>query len=105
MGTVVLELQVYLVQRPVDARLHHFNDIILHPRQHYLRLVTNGGRVFGVTAKGKDLKEARANAYAAAEWVQALYSSTFGPSAVSISPKKITPLKGRPSAFIASTVA
>ena len=34
------------------------------------QIVTNGGRVLGVTAKGKDLKEARANAYAAAEWVQ-----------------------------------
>ena len=34
------------------------------------KIVTNGGRVLGVTAKGKDLKEARANAYAAAEWVQ-----------------------------------
>lgn len=34
------------------------------------RIVTNGGRVLGVTAKGKDLKEARANAYAAIEWVQ-----------------------------------
>lgn len=33
-------------------------------------LVTNGGRVLGVTAKGKDLKEARANAYAATNWVQ-----------------------------------
>ncbi len=32
--------------------------------------VTNGGRVLGVTAKGKDLKEARANAYAATQWVQ-----------------------------------
>ena len=32
-------------------------------------IVTNGGRVLGVTAKGKDLKEARANAYAATEWV------------------------------------
>ena len=32
-------------------------------------LVTNGGRVLGVTAKGSDLKEARANAYAATEWV------------------------------------
>lgn len=32
-------------------------------------LVTNGGRVLGVTAKGADLKEARANAYAATEWV------------------------------------
>ncbi len=32
------------------------------------QIVTNGGRVLGVTAKGKDLKEARANAYAATEW-------------------------------------
>ena len=34
------------------------------------RIVTNGGRVLGITAKGKDLKEARTNAYAATEWVQ-----------------------------------
>ena len=34
------------------------------------QIVTNGGRVHGVTAKGKDLKEARANAYAATEWVK-----------------------------------
>lgn len=32
--------------------------------------VTNGGRVLGITAKGKDLKEARKNAYDATEWVQ-----------------------------------
>ena len=32
-------------------------------------IVTNGGRVLGVTAKGATLKEARANAYAATEWV------------------------------------
>lgn len=32
-------------------------------------IVTNGGRVLGVTAKGTDLKEARANAYKATEWV------------------------------------
>ncbi len=32
-------------------------------------LVTNGGRVLGVVAKGSDLKTARANAYAATEWV------------------------------------
>ena len=30
---------------------------------------TNGGRVLGVTATGKDLKEARANAYKATEWI------------------------------------
>lgn len=34
------------------------------------KIVTNGGRVLGVTAKGADLKEARANAYKATEWVQ-----------------------------------
>ena len=33
------------------------------------RFVTNGGRVLGVTAKGEDLKQARANAYAATEWI------------------------------------
>ncbi len=32
-------------------------------------IITDGGRVLGVTAKGKDLKEARANAYKAVEWV------------------------------------
>ena len=34
------------------------------------QIVTNGGRVFGVTAKGETLKEARANAYKATEWVK-----------------------------------
>jgi phosphoribosylamine--glycine ligase len=33
------------------------------------KIVTNGGRVLGVTALGRDLKEARANAYKATEWV------------------------------------
>ncbi len=33
-------------------------------------IVTNGGRVLGITAKGKDLKEARANAYEATKWVE-----------------------------------
>lgn len=33
-------------------------------------IVTNGGRVLGVTAKGKDLKEARANAYEAIRLVE-----------------------------------
>ena len=33
------------------------------------RVVTNGGRVLGVTALGDTLKEARANAYKAVEWV------------------------------------
>ena len=34
------------------------------------KIVTNGGRVLGVTAKGADLKEARRKAYEAAEWVR-----------------------------------
>lgn len=33
-------------------------------------IVTNGGRVLGVTATGDNLKEARANAYKATEWVE-----------------------------------
>ncbi len=32
-------------------------------------ILTNGGRVLGVTATGKDLKEARVNAYKATEWI------------------------------------
>ena len=32
-------------------------------------IVTNGGRVLGVTAKGANLKEARANAYEATKWI------------------------------------
>ena len=34
------------------------------------KIVTNGGRVLGVTAKGADLKQARRKAYEAAKWVQ-----------------------------------
>lgn len=33
------------------------------------QIVTNGGRVLGITAKGSDLKEARKNAYEATQWV------------------------------------
>lgn len=33
------------------------------------RVVTNGGRILGITAKGKDLKEARKKAYEATQWV------------------------------------
>lgn len=32
-------------------------------------IVTNGGRVLGITAKGETLKEARKNAYVATEWI------------------------------------
>lgn len=38
-------------------------------RQTEQGIVTNGGRVLGITAKGADLKEARANAYKATEWI------------------------------------
>lgn len=34
------------------------------------KILTNGGRVLGITAKGKDLKEARKNAYEATKWVE-----------------------------------
>ena len=34
------------------------------------QFITNGGRVLGVTANGATLKEARANAYKATEWVK-----------------------------------
>ncbi len=33
------------------------------------KIVTNGGRVLGVTAKGENLKAARANAYEATKWI------------------------------------
>ena len=33
------------------------------------KIVTNGGRVLGITAKGETLKQARENAYKATEWV------------------------------------
>lgn len=33
------------------------------------KVVTNGGRVLGITAKGATLQEARANAYMATEWI------------------------------------
>lgn len=34
------------------------------------RIVTSGGRVLGITAKGNDLKEARTKAYEATDWVE-----------------------------------
>ena len=64
------------------------------------QIVTNGGRVLGVTAKGKDLKEARANAYAATEWVKfdnkymrhdigkAIDEATTKPESGTLRPKK-----------------
>ncbi len=34
------------------------------------KVVSNGGRVLGITAKGNDLKQARENAYKATEWIE-----------------------------------
>lgn len=34
------------------------------------KIVTNGGRVLGITAKGKDLKDAREKAYNATSWIE-----------------------------------
>ena len=39
------------------------------PKENNGQIVTNGGRVLGVTAVGKDLKEARKKAYEATNWV------------------------------------
>lgn len=57
--------------------LDHFKD-----RENYLvfhagtkfndqgQIVTNGGRVLGIVAKGNDLKQARLNAYSATTWIE-----------------------------------
>lgn len=55
--------------------LEHFQDkdgyYVFHAgtKRTEAGIVTNGGRVLGVTATGKDLKSARANAYEAINWV------------------------------------
>ena len=45
------------------------DDGVWRPFNEKGEIVTNGGRVLGITATGADLKEARGNAYAAAEWI------------------------------------
>ena len=66
---------------PVEAVAPHmaYTDMVtlmlVHPGFSGAKLVdgvlkTAGGRVLGVTANGATLKEARANAYKATEWVQ-----------------------------------
>lgn len=76
---VVLASQGYPVQyekgfsiEGLDEFKHHEGYYCFHAgtKLENGKFLTNGGRVLGVTAKGKDLKEARANAYAATEWVQ-----------------------------------
>jgi phosphoribosylamine--glycine ligase len=55
--------------------LDHFSNkadyFVFHAgtRQSGVDIVTNGGRVLGVTATGKDLKEARKKAYEATGWI------------------------------------
>lgn len=55
--------------------LHNFDDkdgyYVFHAgtKKRDGDIVTNGGRVLGVTAKGSNLKEARANAYTATKWI------------------------------------
>lgn len=59
---------------PIEG-LENFKDkdgyYVFHAGSKFVdgKIVTNGGRVLGVTAKGSTLKEARANAYKATEWV------------------------------------
>ena len=48
-----------------DVTVYHSGTAITEDGQ----LVTNGGRVLGVTAKGENLKAARANAYEAVKWI------------------------------------
>ncbi len=76
---VVLASKGYPVQyeKGYEIRgLERFKDqkdrVVFHAGSKFSdgKIVTNGGRVLGVTALGKDLKEARANAYRAAEWVE-----------------------------------
>ena len=55
------------VDDPLDVRVNTVGRPLFGVQ---CKIVANGGRVLGVTAKGKDLKEARANAYAATEWVK-----------------------------------
>ncbi len=53
-------------------RFHGKEDYILYhaaTKEEQGRIVTNGGRVLGVTALGKDLKEARRKAYEAVDWI------------------------------------
>ena len=55
-----------------DVRVAYGNIEVLHKINIEVKdgeIVTNGGRVLGVTAIGDTLKEARANAYKAVDWV------------------------------------
>ena len=56
----------------LDAFRHKDGYFVFHAGSRFDengKIVTSGGRVLGVTAAGKNLKEARAKAYEAAKWV------------------------------------
>ena len=57
--------------RGLDAFQGKEGYYVFHAASRYEdgKLLTNGGRVLGVTATGADLKEARAHAYEAVKWV------------------------------------
>ena len=63
------------MKKDIQSRFENFKDkdgyYVFHAGTAFKdgKIVTNGGRVLGVTAKGADLKEARANAYEATKWI------------------------------------
>ena len=76
---VVLASEGYPVSYEKGYPIEGFDDLKKHEGYYCFHagtkfddgnIVTNGGRVLGVTAKGDTLKEARKNAYAATEWVK-----------------------------------
>ena len=64
-GKLITGMEKFVEKGPEGYYLFHAGT-----KQTAEGIVTNGGRVLGVTAVGKDLKEARDKAYEATEWVQ-----------------------------------
>ena len=58
----------FLIIRPQQKQAKNHKDMIAG-LQKGDKIVTNGGRVLGITATGKDLKTARENAYEAVNWI------------------------------------
>ena len=52
-----------------DRVIHNIENAPFRTKFDGDKIVTNGGRVLGVVAKGENLKAARANAYKATEWI------------------------------------
>ena len=77
-GCLIFKLKINLIELSIDTCIKYIYDISLESREN-------------------NLPSGSPNL--------ALYSRTLGPSCVSISPKKITPLNSLPSDFMASTVA